>query len=682
MHQFFPTRAGCSVRRGWILCDAFQSTWFGQRSSSRVTTVAAGGISRTSCSRVGNQTAVQMSSKGDATADLASLRQELRRRGIDALIVPSGDPHFSEFTSACFSRREFVSGFTGSAGTVVVTLDEALLWTDGRYFLQASQQLDKNWKLMRAGLKDTPLLRDYLASTLADGAKVGIDPYLHSLKDAEDTEKALQKSGKCLVTLDAPNPVDVVWSEGRPAPPQVSIWTHDLMYSGKCVTDKLEDIRLLLSSNSCDALLLTTLDQVCWTYNIRGGDVPHCPVALSYGLVTVKDGAYLYIDKSKVSEGVVATLNESGVQLLDYNKIVSDVRERSEKGMKFWIDPATTSVALAKAAGDSPLLKSNPVILAKARKNETELSGMREAHIKDGVALSRFLCWLENRVNGPEGDISEVDAACKLEEFRKAQEDFLCTSFETIAGAGPNGAIIHYRAEPESCRMVSKREVFLLDSGGQYRDGTTDVTRTMHLGGSASRHERECFTRVLQGHVALDTAIFPSGTSGFMLDSLARRPLWAIGLDYRHGTGHGVGACLNVHEGPHSISPRLSSNATALEVGMIVSNEPGYYEDGAFGIRIENLVAVVDKNTAHQFNDTRYLGFECLTYVPLDTSMLLPELLEEHEVRWLDAYHAQVWEKLSPRMQQGSAERDWLWRKTRPLKAAVPATAAAELKRS
>jgi Xaa-Pro aminopeptidase len=351
----------------------------------------------------------------------------------------------------------------------------------------------------------------------------------------------------------------------------------------------------------------------------------------------------------------------------DYGKVVEDVAARAAAGSKFWLDPASTSLALSTAAGDSVLAETSPIVLAKARKNEAELDGMREAHLKDGVALSSFLCWLEARVNGPDGSISEVDAAEMLETFRAAQDGFLATSFDTIAGSGPNGAIIHYSAEASTCRMVSNSEVFLLDSGGQYLDGTTDVTRTVHLGTTASLHERECFTRVLQGHMAIDSAIFPRGTTGFMIDAFARRPLWSVGLDYRHGTGHGVGACLNVHEGPHSISPRIGSNKAQLLPGMIVSNEPGYYEDGSFGIRIENLLIVVEKSTPNKFAGNPFYGFERLTYVPIEKSMLVPEILSAAEVEWLDGYHEEVWTKLSPRMGESSREREWLWIKTRPL---------------
>jgi Xaa-Pro aminopeptidase len=612
------------------------------------------------------------SSPGTAptSARLAALRAELARRGVDALVVPSGDPHASEYSAACFGRREFVSGFTGSAGVAVVTADTALLWTDGRYFLQAMQELDANWTLMKAGLPSTPTVHGHLATALPAGAKVGVDALMHSVESASKLRDVLQAADKALVPLDGDNPVDVVWGADRPTLPTAPIRVHPLQYAGVSAGDKIEALRRQMVTKKCDALLVSSLDEVCWLLNIRGDDVPHCPVVISYALVTVSDGAFLYVDRSKVlsaGPGVAAALADAGVSVRDYADVVGDVKRLCGSGARIWLDPASTSLAISKAAEGGGVLETSPIVLAKARKNDAELDAMRSAHLKDGAALSSFLCWLEARVNGPDGDISEVDAAIQLERFRAQQDGFLSTSFDTIAGSGANGAIIHYSAKRETCAPVSNRDVFLLDSGGQYADGTTDVTRTMHLGGKATGHQRECYTRVLQGHMAIDSAVFPTGTTGFMLDALARGPLWSMGLEYRHGTGHGVGAALNVHEGPHSISPRMGSNKTPLQANFVVSNEPGYYADGEFGIRIENLVCCVEKQTKHKFDGMTYLGFDRLTFVPIDVGMILPELLSGREVAWLDGYHSDVWEKISPRLPEGSAERQWLWDKTRPL---------------
>lgn len=423
-------------------------------------------------------------SEAPTTSRLAALRAELARRGVDAFVVPSGDPHSSEYSAACFGRREFLSNFTGSAGTAVVTAQDAFLWTDGRYFLQADQQLDENWTLMRAGLPSTPTVAAHLAAILPPHAKVGVDALMHSKDDGRKLTEALAASSKSLSTLASPNPVDVVWGTNRPAVPTAPIRVHPLQFAGVSSVDKLVSLRAQMEAKNCDAFLVSSLDEVCWLYNIRGDDVPHCPVVLSYALVTQGGGAFLYVDPAKVSGNAAleAALSEADVEVRDYSAVIKDV-ENLCMGSKsrIWLDPNTTSMALSAAAGECAHFEVSPIVLGKARKNSAELAGMREAHLRDGAALTSFLCWLDKRVNGPDGPISEVDAAIKLEEFRAGQDGFLATSFDTIAGSGGNGAIIHYCAQPETCNYVSNREVFLLDSGGQYEDGTTDVTRTMYV---------------------------------------------------------------------------------------------------------------------------------------------------------------------------------------------------------
>lgn len=603
-------------------------------------------------------------SHAPTTTRLAELREELQSRGVFAFIVPSGDPHNSEYAPNCYGRRAFISDFNGSAGTAVVTLDAAYLWTDGRYFLQAEKQLDSNWTLMRAGLPETPTIPDFLAENVPKGAAVGIDPFVHSIEAAKRLREALEEAGSRLVSFEAPNPVDMVWGTGRPAFPKGIVRLHDDKYAGQSVGEKLAFLRQEMEENKCEHMLLSMLDESCWVFNIRGTDIQHCPVVLSYALVS-KEHATLYVDESKLTSSVRDGLRKAGVIAAPYDDVLKDVRGLAERGEKIWLDPASTSLALSAAASESALRETTPVQMAKACKNEIEIRGMRDSHIRDGVALSSFLCWLEDHVNSGDRTISEVEAASKLEEFRAAQSKFVSLSFGTIPGSGANGAVIHYSPAPETCGQVSSNEVFLLDSGGQYDDGTTDVTRTMHLGGKATEHEKECFTRVLQGHIAIDKAVFPEGTTGMMLDTLARVPLWSIGLDYRHGTGHGVGAYLNVHEGPQSISPRIGSNKVGIKEGMILSNEPGYYEDGNFGIRIENLLCVIKKNTAHEFGGKPYLGFERLTHVPMDKSMINPSLLSAAEIEWLDSYHTDVWRKLSPHMD--GRYKEWLREKTMPL---------------
>lgn len=596
---------------------------------------------------------------------LSALRDEMRQREVDAFIVPSTDPHNSEYPAPCFERRAYISGFDGSAGTAIVTLDRAFLWTDGRYFLQAERQLDgEHWQLMRMGLPETPTISVFLATQLPSGSTIGIDPLLHSVESTESYIKTLESAGSSLTMLSAPNPVDVVWGDERPSPPNGVVRPHEVRYAGVSVADKLKMLRDSMKECGAHALLLSMLDETAWLYNVRGDDVPHCPVVLSYALVTT-DRASFYVDGRKLNDAAREALDRGCVSVRPYDAVLNDVEDAAKNG-KVWFDPTSTSAAVALAAGDSSVKNQTPVPLAKAIKNSAELSGMRAAHVRDGVALSSFLCWLENHVCGGNA-ITEVEAANKLESFRAAQKGFLSTSFSTIAGAGANGSIIHYSPTPEACANVTDREIFLLDSGGQYVDGTTDVTRTMHFGGTATDFERSCFTRVLKGHINLDKATFPEGTTGLMIDALARTSLWSAGLDYRHGTGHGVGACLNVHEGPQSISSRPGSNKAILKAGMIVSNEPGYYEDGQFGIRTENLLAITKVNTEFSFGGREYLGFERLTFVPIDQSMIMSELLTKDEVCWLNGYHEEVWQKLSPHVKDDNVH-DWLWKKTRPLK--------------
>lgn len=512
---------------------------------------------------------------------------------------------------------------------------------------------------MKAGLSETPTLPEFLERKLEQGGRVGIDPFVHSVENVKGIRKAVEKSGGHLVSVGQ-NPIDLVWDK-QPAEPEGRVRSHDIKFAGRSVAEKLEWLRGEMKKKGVAHVLFSMLDEVCWVLNVRGEDIPHCPVVVSYALVSM-DGAKFYVNAQKLEEGVAEHLEAEGVSIIPYERAAEDLKELAGG---VWLDPSSTSLALSDAVAEDALRQTTPVQLAKACKNEAELAGMVEAHLKDGIALSSFLCWLEDFVkNG--GILSEAEASAKLEEFRAVQEGFLMTSFGTIAGAGSNGAIIHYSPREDACGNVTDKEVFLLDSGGQYDNGTTDVTRTMHLGGAATDYEKECYTRVLQGHIAIDTAVFPEDTTGLMLDALARIPLWSVGLDYRHGTGHGVGAGLNVHEGPQSISPRIGSNKAGLKPGMIVSNEPGYYEEGNFGIRIENLAVIVKKDTPHMFGDKTFLGFQRLTHVPMDKDMLNPALLSLFEIQWLDDYHEDVWQKLSPRMEEGRC-KDWLWEKTRPL---------------
>lgn len=603
---------------------------------------------------------------------------------IDAYIIPSQDAHQSEFIAECYMRRAYISGFTGSAGTAVVTKDKAALWTDGRYFLQAEQQLSSSWVLMRAGNLGVPNTSEWLNEVLPPGCRVGIDPFLFSADAAEELKEAISKRNHELIYLYDCNLVDEIWKESRPDLPQKPVRIHDLQYAGKDVISKMASLRSELADSGCSAIIISMLDEIAWLLNLRGNDIPHSPVMYAYLLVDT-DGAKLFIDDVKVSSEVRDYLKNAGIEFCPYGDILYEIESLAARGGNLWLDTSSVNVAIAntyrsacekyfreKAAlslvPDNQSVRptafhmSSPISLAKAVKNDAELDGMRNAHLRDAAALAEFWAWLEEEIyNG--AILTEVEVADKLLEFRSKKDGFVDTSFDTISASGANGAIIHYKPEPGLCRIVDGEKLFLLDSGAQYIDGTTDVTRTVHFKHPSAR-QRECFTRVLQGHIAIDQAVFPENTPGFVLDAFARSSLWKIGLDYRHGTGHGVGAALNVHEGPQSISFRFG-NMTPLLKGMIVSNEPGYYEDHSFGIRIENLLFVKEIDTPNRFGGIGYLGFEKLTFVPIQSKLIDVSLLSVAEINWLNDYHSHVWEKISP-LVEGSA-RQWLWNNTRPL---------------
>ncbi|GJN24865.1 hypothetical protein PR202_gb12635 [Eleusine coracana subsp. coracana] len=622
---------------------------------------------------------------------LRSLRRLFSRPdiAIDAYIVPSQDAHQSEFIAECFMRRAYLTGFTGSAGTAVVTKDKAALWTDGRYFLQAEKELSHEWTLMRSGNHGVPTTSEWLNDVLPSGGRVGIDPFLFSFDAAEELKNAILTKNHELVLIRSMNLIDEIWGDSRPEPPKRPTRVHDIKYAGIDVTSKLSFVRSQLAENGCDAMVISMLDEVAWLLNMRGSDVPHSPVFYSYLIVDVST-ATLFVDSNKVPEDVLEHLEKAGLKLKPYEAILL-----AAKGVKLWLDSSSVNAAIVSAFKSScdaykeskgkagrrveekdktpddtaslngelnAMFQASPVTLAKATKNEAEVEGMKNSHLRDAAALAEFWCWLEEEVC-KNVSLTEVQVAEKLLEFRQNQEGFIETSFDTISGYGANGAIIHYRPTPESCSSVGSDNLFLLDSGAQYIDGTTDITRTVHFGEPSAR-QKECFTRVLQGHIALDQAVFPERTPGFVLDVLARSSLWKIGLDYRHGTGHGVGAALNVHEGPQSISYRYG-HLTALQKGMIVSNEPGYYEDNSFGIRIENLLLIKELSLANSFGGIPYLGFEKLTFVPIQSKLIDPSLLSFSEIDWVNEYHEQVWEKVSP-LVSGDA-RDWLWKNTRPI---------------
>lgn len=598
---------------------------------------------------------------------LDGLRTRLRELGVDWFLVPSEDPHLSEYVPSCFERRAFVSGFTGSYGVALVPAaaeDEPRLWTDGRYFVQAEKELFQGWELMRIGEVGVPTTDDWLVQHLRSGDVLGMDPQVHSAEYAQKLRSRLAKKGVTVRCLGG-NPVDDVWGSDRPLLCAVQARLHPDTLAGRSAADKLEAVRAAMTAEGAEALVVSALDEVAYLLNLRGGDVPHVPVLLAYVLVE-HDSATLFADQAKLPAELVAALSSVGVAVHPYVEAIAAV-EAVASSKKLWLDVSRTNLALCDAAsvmgGKGIVTKASPLLKMKAVKNEAELAGMRAAHRRDGAALVSALVALELSVSSGEY-VTEVDVDARVTAARAAQDGYLDNSFDTIAGYAANGAIIHYRAVSATAATLGTSALFLLDSGAQYADGTTDVTRTMHFG-EPTAHEQECFTRVLQGHIALATAVFPEGTPGFVLDAFARRPLWAAGLDYRHGTGHGVGAALAVHEGPHRIS-RQFDNLVSLEPGMVVSDEPGYYVDGQFGIRIENLLVVVEADTPNNFGGKQFLTFKPLTLVPIQRKLIRRELLSSAEVKYVDDYHARVRSEISPLLPDASV-RAWLDAATEPL---------------
>lgn len=567
-------------------------------------------------------------------------------------------------------RRAYISGFDGSAGRAIITMDAASMFTDGRYFLQASQQMDDNWTLMKQGLPGVPTWDKYLTDNLPVGTRVGIDPTLLSSAAAESLQSELQGKGGDLVAIED-NLVDLAWAKERPGRPTDKVFIQDIKYSGESHVDKIGRVRKELESQNVDGLVVAALDEIAWLFNLRGCDIAYNPVFFAYALVT-KDDVTLYIDETKLDANVREHLQ--GIKIQPYHAIFGELSAMTTtlvENKRQLLAPNTASWALVKALGkDNVKVGKSPVTLFKALKNKAELEGMRQCHLRDGAAMANYFGWLEDQLlfQGGHLRLSEVDVADKLEEFRRAQANCVGLSFTTISSVGANGAIIHYSPQRGSDALLDINQMYLCDSGGQYRDGTTDVTRTYHFGTPTS-WERECFTRVLKGHIALDRAVFPSGTNGYALDPLARLPLWELGLDFRHGTGHGVGSFLNVHEGPQGVGMRTGYLDAGFRHGMTITNEPGYYEDGKFGIRIENTCLVVKTDTPYDYTGGAggYLKFEPVTLVPIQKKLIRAGLLNDEEKKWLDEYHARVWEKISPLLEEGGLGYEWLKRETSPI---------------
>ncbi|NOZ14131.1 MAG: aminopeptidase P family protein [Acidobacteria bacterium] len=590
---------------------------------------------------------------------LQKLRSLMEENGVQAYIIPSTDPHQSEYVPAFWRRREWISGFTGSAGDVVVTMDAAGLWTDSRYFLQAEQQLEGSGiALFKQGVPGTPSITAWISDQLFKGDRVGVDARLFTGAEFSSMAETWSRNGIELVSLRE-NLVDGIW-EDQPGVPSEPIRVHPIEFSGKSVSDKLEDVRRELRLRHIDAHVVTMLDAIAWLFNIRGNDVEYNPVVIAYAIVTM-DSAMLFVHGSKVTDELRAHF--AGLVELHEYEAFSDalIRLSGENGRVLLDADSVSRWVTEQLDGKCGVeMGTSPVTLLKAIKNEVELEGFRNAHVRDGVAMVRFLFWLEKAV--PAGGVTEISAAEKLAEFRAENKYFSGLSFETISSYGAHGAIIHYGPTPESDVELKPEGIYLLDSGGQYLDGTTDITRTISLG-NATEKQKELFTRVLKGHIDLAMCRFPAGTVGKQLDTVARLPLWEAGLNYGHGTGHGVGSYLNVHEGPHAIS-YYRCIGVPLMPGMVTSNEPGFYLAGEFGIRIENLVYVVPDRESLS-GETAFNRFENLTVCPIDIGLVDVSLLTGAELDYLNRYHRFVFDTLSPFLE--GEELEWLKRATRAL---------------
>ena len=580
---------------------------------------------------------------------ISALRSGLLANKIDAVIIPSGDPHQSEYMADHWQSRAWASGFTGSSGTVVITHDHAGLWTDSRYFIQAVQQLEaSDFVLHRLLIPHTAQHLDWLVEKLEPKSVVAVDGYMFSHQQLEKMKDQFANRDIELKTdLDL---IPSAWKD-RPKLPQTSILELSADQVGQSRASKIQAIRTKMVENNSDHLVVTTLDDLCWILNFRGNDVENNPLTIAY-LIIHEDRCSLFIDAEKLTVGIIGTLDAESIQIFPYENI-QDHLSRIDSNQRVWINPATINGPLHDAIIAKKYEAELPSTLMKALKNETEVKFTRSAMQKDGVALVHLWRWLELTIQ--QRSVTEVEVAEKLIEFRAQQGDYHGESFPAIVGYQGNGAIVHYRAEPETCASIKPEGILLLDSGGQYLQGTTDITRTVALG-PCSKEQQKHFTLVLKGHIALDTVVFPTGTPGRNVDVLARAPLWKAGLNYGHGTGHGVGFFLNVHEGPQGISGADSAKTRhAIMPGMITSNEPGFYLENQYGIRIENLV-LCKKHEDPTFEG--FLNFETLTLFPIDLNLIDMDILNEEEINWLNNYHQLVYDKLSPSLD--AQHQDWL----------------------
>ena len=590
---------------------------------------------------------------------LAALRDQLKRDRLDGFVVPLTDEHMSEYVGSYAQRLEWLTGFKGSAGSAVVLPEQAAIFTDGRYTLQVRSQVSgSEWSYQ--SVPETSAA-EWLREHAPQGARIGYDPWLHTSDWVKQAKEQLAAKGAELVAVGV-NPIDRVWAD-RPEPSKARLVVQRDELAGQSSADKRQHMADWLSENGADAAVLAALDSIAWTFNLRGADVSHTPVALAYAIVNRDGTAEMFVDPDKVGDEVKAHLG-NGVRL--HERSAFDAYLKGLEGKRVAVDPERSVAAIGQAldeAGAKQWRVRDPAVLPKAIKNKAEIAGHQAAQARDGAAIVRFLKWVE--AEAPSGKLDELIASDRLQAIRAEGGMLKDLSFDTISGSGPNGAIVHYKASAETNRPIEMNSLYLVDSGGQYEDGTTDITRTLAIG-EPTAEMRDRFTRVLQGHIGIATALFPKGTRGSQLDSFARKALWDAGLDYAHGTGHGVGAFLSVHAGPQRISPVGSAQAGGdepLQAGMILSNEPGYYKTGEYGIRIENLVLVVEKKVKGA--EKSMLGFETLTFAPIERRLIARDMLSAKEIAWVDDYHRDVLAKIGPQLD--GEERAWLEAACAPL---------------
>ena len=594
--------------------------------------------------------------KSEIPERLTAMRQFMEENNLDAFIIPSTDAHLSEYPPKFWESRKWISGFSGSAGTAVVTKDNAGVWTDSRYFIQAAEELEgTGFDLFKMGQSETPDMTNWIIEQVGNGGTVGIDGLVYASSDAKTLKDKLENKN---IKLDTSFDPFTVIRKDRPEIPKNKAYTLPVEIAGETVESKINRINGELAKIDADGILIVTLDAVAWTFNLRGNDVDYNPVAVAYAYVSKKE-TVLFIDLEKISDEVAYSYKESGIKVTDYNEIFEYVSLFPE-GHKVCVTGNKINWKLLQTIPSNCEIIDipSPVDLMKSVKNETELKGFRNAMIKDGVALVKFYMWLEEAV--PSGEVTEVTVEEKLLEFRSQQDLFVGESFATIAGYKGNGAIVHYHAIQETCLKVEPEGLLLIDSGAQFKDGTTDITRTVSVG-KLTKQMKKDYTNVLKGHIAIATLIYPEGTRGSQLDAFARKALWDNCLTYWHGTGHGIGHFLNVHEGPQNI--RLEENPTKLQIGMVTSNEPGVYRANQYGIRIENLIVTQEFKKTEEFGT--FFNFETITLCPIDTKPIKKKMLTKKEVKWLNNYHQIVYDRLKGHLNK--EEKAWLKNKTAPI---------------